>query len=99
MDIQLFSESKNIQGILIELKEAGNFSEKKLKQLLKVDLTQIRDRKYDTDMFARVLKLPLKCEVAFSGNRSRLLWIFCKYYCVGKTESSIGVDRIIQINR
>lgn len=44
-DLQLLPKSKNMQGILIELKVARNFTGDKLKQLSETALAQIEDCK------------------------------------------------------
>lgn len=68
-DIQLLPKSKNMPGILIELKAAKNFSEEKLKHLSEAAFAQIEERKYNTDLVAKGVKTILKYGVAFSGKK------------------------------
>lgn len=68
-DIQLFPKTGNMPGILIELKSARNFSGDKLKQLSEMALAQIQDRRYDTDMISKGVKIIFKYGVAFSGKQ------------------------------
>ena len=68
-DIQLLPKSEDIPGILIELKAGRNFSGDKLKRLSETALTQIQDRKYDTDMISKGVKTVFKYGVAFSGKQ------------------------------
>ena len=68
-DIQLMPKHPNIPGVLIELKAAKNSTDSQLKELSKVALQQIYDRRYDTEMRAKGIQQIFTFGVAFSGKQ------------------------------
>lgn len=66
-DIQLKPESKNLPGILIELKAEKNCDGDKLKKISEMALKQIVDKKYDTELKAAGVETIYRYGVAFSG--------------------------------
>lgn len=66
-DIQLKPESKNLPGILIELKAEKNCEGDKLKKISEIALKQIVDKKYDTELKAAGVETIYRYGVAFSG--------------------------------
>lgn len=66
-DIQLKPKSKNLPGIIIELKAEKNCTGEQLKKLSQAALQQIADKKYDTEMTVEGIKMIYKYGVAFSG--------------------------------
>ena len=66
-DIQLKPTSKNLPGILIELKAAKECSDTQLKKLSEKALQQIIDKKYDTELSAAGIQTIYKYGVAFCG--------------------------------
>lgn len=66
-DIQLKPESKNLPGILIELKAEKNCEGDKLKKISEMALKQIVDKKYDTELKAAGIETIYRYGVAFSG--------------------------------
>ena len=68
-DIQLKPIKKNLPGILIELKAKKNCTDEQLKQLSKIALQQIIDKKYDTELITDGVETIYKYGVAFSGKR------------------------------
>lgn len=66
-DIQLKPTSKNLPGILIELKAAKECSGTQLKKLSEKALQQIIDKKYDTELSAAGIQTIYKYGVAFCG--------------------------------
>lgn len=68
-DIQLKPTSKNLPGILIELKAAKECSGTQLKKLSEKALQQIIDKKYDTELSAAGIQTIYKYGVAFCGKK------------------------------
>ena len=66
-DISLCPKDSKMPGIIIELKAEKDADEKELKELAKVALKQIIDKKYDTEMQTKGIKNVIKYGVAFSG--------------------------------
>ena len=66
-DIALSPKVSNLPGIIIELKAEKNCNEKELQELAKTALKQINDKKYDTDLKSKGVKMIYKYGVAFSG--------------------------------
>lgn len=66
-DIQLRPFRKNLPGILIELKAQKNCTREQLKKLSETALSQIIDKKYDTELTAAGVETIYKYGVAFSG--------------------------------
>lgn len=66
-DIQLKPTSKDLPGILIELKAAKECSGTQLKKLSEKALQQIIDKKYDTELSAAGIQTIYKYGVAFCG--------------------------------
>lgn len=66
-DIQLMPKNSLLPGIIIELKAEKNCSESELKELSATALKQIDDKKYDTEMTTKGIKIIYKYGVAFSG--------------------------------
>ena len=66
-DISLYPKDSKMPGIIIELKAEKDADEKELKELAKVALKQIIDKKYDTEMQTKGIKTIIKYGVAFSG--------------------------------
>lgn len=66
-DIQLKPESKNLPGILIELKAEKNCDGDKLKKISEMALKQIVDKKYDIELKAAGVETIYRYGVAFSG--------------------------------
>ena len=66
-DISLSPKDSKMPGIIIELKAEKDADEKELKELAKVALKQIIDKKYDTEMQTEGIKNVIKYGVAFSG--------------------------------
>ena len=68
-DIQLTPKSKNLPGIIIELKAAKDCSEDELKELSKKALQQIDEKKYDTELREAGITDVIKYGVAFCGKK------------------------------
>ena len=68
-DICLCPKDGKLPGILIELKAAKDCTEDELKQLSEKALTQIDNRKYETELTVKGVRNILKYGVAFSGKR------------------------------
>ena len=66
-DIALSPKVSNLPGIIIELKAEKNCREKELQELAKTALKQINDKKYDTELKSKGVKMIYKYGVAFSG--------------------------------
>lgn len=66
-DIALSPKVSNLPGIIIELKAEKNCNEKELQELAKTALKQINDKKYDTELKSKGVKMIYKYGVAFSG--------------------------------
>ena len=66
-DIALSPKVNNLPGIIIELKAEKNCNENKLQELAKTALKQINDKKYDTELKSKGVKMIYKYGVAFSG--------------------------------
>lgn len=66
-DIQLTPKSKNLPGIIMELKAAKDCSGDELKELSKKALQQIADRKYDTGLREAGITDMIQYGVAFCG--------------------------------
>jgi len=68
-DIQLKPTSKNMPGILIELKSEKDCTGEQLKKLSETALQQIIDKKYETELKSAGTETIYKYGVAFSGKR------------------------------
>ncbi len=68
-DIQLKPTSKNMPGILIELKAEKDCTEEQLKKLSETALQQIVDKKYDMELKSAGVETIYKYGVAFSGKK------------------------------
>lgn len=66
-DIALSPKVSNLPGIIIELKAEKNCNENKLQELAKTALKQINEKKYDTELKSKGVKMIYKYGVAFSG--------------------------------
>ena len=66
-DIAMIPKSKDLPGILIELKAAKGVSSEELRLLAEKALDQIDEKQYDTVMKARQIASIFKYGVAFSG--------------------------------
>lgn len=66
-DIALSPKVNNLPGIIIELKAEKNCSGNELQELAKTALKQINDKKYDTELKSKGVKMIYKYGVAFSG--------------------------------
>ncbi len=66
-DIQLMPKNDILPGIIIELKAEKDCSADELKKLSETALKQIEDKKYDTEMTTKGVKIIYKYGVAFSG--------------------------------
>ena len=66
-DISLCPKDSKMPGIIIELKAKKDANGDELKDLAKVALKQIIDKKYDTEMQTKGIKNVIKYGVAFSG--------------------------------
>ena len=66
-DISLCPKDSKMPGIIIELKAEKDADEKELKELARIALKQIIDKKYDTEMQTKGIKNVIKYGVAFSG--------------------------------
>ena len=66
-DIALSPKVNNLPGIIIELKAEKNCNENELQELAKTALKQINDKKYDTELKSKGVKMIYKYGVAFSG--------------------------------
>ena len=66
-DISLCPKDSKMPGIIIELKAEKDADGDELKELAKVALKQIVDKKYDTEMQTKGIKTVIKYGVAFSG--------------------------------
>ena len=71
-DICLCPKDSKLPGILIELKAAKDCTEDELKQLSEKALTQIDNRKYETELTVKGVRNILKYGVAFSGKRVKI---------------------------
>ena len=72
-DISLCPKDGKMPGIIIELKAEKDADEKELKELAKVALKQIIDKKYDTEMQTKGVKTIIKYGVAFSGKHVEIV--------------------------
>lgn len=72
-DIQLTPKSKNLPGIIIELKAAKDCSEDELRELSKKALQQINDKKYETELTTAGVRTIYKCGVAFRGKKGEVV--------------------------
>ena len=72
-DIQLMPKNANLPGVIIELKAEKSCSDETLKKLAEVALKQIVDKKYDTEMAAKGVKVIYKYGVAFSGKNVEVI--------------------------
>lgn len=68
-DIQLTPKSKNLPGIIIELKAARDCSGDELKALSRKALQQIHDRKYDIALQDTGISDIIRYGVAFCGKK------------------------------
>ena len=71
-DICLCPKDGKLPGILIELKAAKDCTEDELKQLSEKALTQIDNRKYETELTVKGIRNILKYGVAFSGKKVQI---------------------------
>ena len=74
-DISLCPKDSKMPGIIIELKAEKDADEKELKELAKVALKQIIDKKYDTEMQTKGIKNVVKYGVAFSGKHVEIVCV------------------------
>ena len=74
-DISLCPKDSKMPGIIIELKAEKDADEKELKELAKVALKQIIDKKYDTEMQTKGIKTIIKYGVAFSGKHVEIVCV------------------------
>ena len=74
-DISLSPKDSKMPGIIIELKAEKDADEKELKELAKVALKQIIDKKYDTEMQTKGIKNVIKYGVAFSGKHVEIVCV------------------------
>lgn len=72
-DIQLKPRSKQMPGILIELKAAKDSTDPALKKLAETALKQIEEKKYDTELKAAGISTIYKYGVAFCGKRVEIV--------------------------
>ena len=72
-DISLCPKDSKMPGIIIELKAEKDADEKELKELAKIALKQIIDKKYDTEMQTKGIKTIIKYGVAFSGKHVEIV--------------------------
>ena len=72
-DIQLTPKVKTLPGILIELKAAKKIDHSELKVLASTALSQINDRKYDSEMISQGITDIIKYGVAFCGKEVEIL--------------------------
>ena len=66
-DIQLVPKSAGLPGIIIEIKAAGKNDAVNLKQLAQTALSQIEERKYDTELRAQGVTDIVKYGIAFQS--------------------------------
>lgn len=66
-DIQLAPKKPTLPGIIIELKAEKHCNAEQLRMLSQTALSQIEDKKYDTEMLTHGVKTIYKYGVAFSG--------------------------------
>jgi len=74
-DISLCPKDSKMPGIIIELKAEKDADENDLKELAKVALKQIIDKKYDTEMQTKGIKTIIKYGVAFSGKHVEIVCV------------------------
>ncbi len=72
-DICLYPRSKQLPGILIEVKYSKNFSEEHLEKRAKEALDQINKKRYDAEMKNDGVTNIVKYGIAFSGKRVRIV--------------------------
>ena len=72
-DIQLKPRSRQMPGILIELKAAKDSTDSALKKLAETALKQIEEKKYDTELKAAGISTIYKYGVAFCGKRVEIV--------------------------
>lgn len=72
-DIQLKPRSKQMPGILIELKATKDSTDHALKKLAETALKQIEEKKYDTELKAAGISTIYKYGVAFCGKRVEIV--------------------------
>lgn len=71
-DIQLMPKNIRLPGIIIELKAGKDCSDTALKELSKVALQQIIDKKYDTEMKDKGIPVIYQYGVAFCGKNAEV---------------------------
>ncbi len=74
-DISLCPKDSKMPGIIIELKAEKDADEKELKELARIALKQIIDKKYDTEMQTKGIKTIIKYGVAFSGKHVEIVCV------------------------
>jgi len=72
-DICLYPRSKQLPGILIEVKYSKNFSEEHLEKRAREALDQINKKRYDAEMREEGIANIVKYGIAFSGKRVRIV--------------------------
>ena len=72
-DIQLLPKNIDMPGIIIEIKATADSSDAGLKKLAAEALTQIEDKKYDTELRKQNIKTIYKYGIAFSGKKVEIL--------------------------
>lgn len=68
-DIQMLPKTSGLPGVLIELKADKNCSKCELERLAEEALSQIEEKKYDTEMTTKGIRTIFKYGVAFSGKK------------------------------
>ena len=74
-DISLCPKDSKMPGIIIELKAENDADENELKELARIALKQIIDKKYDTEMQTKGIKTIIKYGVAFSGKHVEIVCV------------------------
>ena len=72
-DIQLLPKNIDMPGIIIEIKATADSSDAGLKKLAAEALTQIEDKKYDTELRKQNIKTIYKYGIAFSGKKVEII--------------------------
>lgn len=72
-DIQLFPKRKDLPGILIELK-AGNGNDSELQRLADAAISQIKEKRYDTQLRTHNIKEIFLYGVAFNGKHVKVVF-------------------------
>ncbi len=72
-DLQLMPKTKDLPGIIIEIKAAREASEEQLKQLAQKALMQIKEKHYDIELQKQDISIIHKYGIAFCGKKVEIV--------------------------